>query len=69
MDVSGQNFNAIVLNVGNNIVVGTGSYFQVSSDGGNTFTKSSSSVISSTRPENMYSSGSNYALILVPIYA
>ena len=69
MNADGEIYNAIILNSGNNIVVGTGSYFQVSNDGGNTFTRSNNSIIGSTRPENMYIAGSNYAMILVPIYA
>ena len=68
-NAQGENYNGIILNTGNNIVVGTGRYFQVSNNGGNTFTPGNNSISGSTRPENMYVAGSNYALILVPIYA
>lgn len=64
----GSSSNGIILNAGNNIMVGCGSYAEVSTDGGQTFTKSTQSVNYFTTPEGMYA-GNRYTAILVPFYS
>ena len=66
--VEGTGYNSIILNAGNNIMVGCGSYAEVSTDGGQTFTKSTQSMNYFTSPEGMYS-GNRYTAILVPFYS